>query len=907
MADQRRNHDQRPSPEALLEAARRDEGRLGRLKIFMGAAPGVGKTYEMLQQARARNKDGYDIVVGVVETHGRKETEALVDGLEVIPRRPIEYRGQRLEEMDLDAIIARRPQFVLVDELAHTNVVGSRHPKRYLDVEELLNRGINVYTTVNIQHFESLNDVVAQITGVRVRETVPDSVLDRADAIELVDITPDDLIQRLKDGKVYVPKQAERALEHFFSPANLTALRELALRRTAERVDEQLLMELQARAMPGPWPAGDRLLVCVSEDPRAAGLVRYTKRLADRLHAPWTALYVETKRSLQLTEEQRDRVADTLRLAQALGGEQVTIPGGDRRVADDVIGFAQPNNITQLIVGKSTRSRWFELLNGSVVRDLLRSCGNISVHVIAGEEIASEPVPKKTVRTAERPEPTDPQPFVFALLGIGAAVGVSELLWPWIGVQNTDLVFLTAIVAIAVRFGLWPSLFASVVSALCYNFFFTEPYYTFSIADPRNVIAIVFFTIVAIVVSNVAARARTLAVTALARARTTESLYAFSRKLAGVATLDDVLWATAYQTALMLKVRVVLLLPENGSIAVKAGYPPEDNLDDADLAAAKWAWDHNRAAGRGADTLPGAKRLFLPMRTSRGAVGVVGIDSDKPGPLLTPDQRRLLDALMDQAAVAIERVHLGEDLDEAERQVEADRLRAALLTSISHDLKTPLAAIIGAAGTLKAYAHELDDQAKVELISTITEESERLNRFIANLLDMTRLETGSIKPNTARHDVAEIVGSALERASKILAQHRVEIDIASSLPMLELDPVLFEQALFNLLDNAAKYAPSPSTVTIQGWQEDDTVKLDVADEGSGIPPEELDRIFDKFHRAQKGDQVRAGTGLGLAIARGFVEAMGGSIIAANRQDRTGAVFTITLPAPESTERLDTAA
>ena len=348
----------------------------------------------------------------------------------------------------------------------------------------------------------------------------------------------------------------------------------------------------------------------MSEDPRAAGLVRYTKRLADRLHAPWTALYVETKRSLQLTEEERDRVADTLRLAQALGGEPVTIPGGDRRIADDVIAFAQANNITQVIVGKSTRSRWFELLNGSVVRDLSRACGNISLHIIAGEEIAGEPLPKKTVRTAERQEPFDPKPYIFALLGVGAAVGVSELLWPWIGTQNTDLVFLTAIVAIAVRFGLWPSLLASVVSALCYNFFFTEPYHTFSIADPRNVIAVVFFTIVAIIVSNVAARVRTLAVTAMARARTTESLYVFSRKLAGVGTLDDLLWATAYQTALMLKVRVVLLLPENGSIAVKAGYPPEDVLDKADLAAAKWAWEHDRPAGRGSDTLPGAKRLF---------------------------------------------------------------------------------------------------------------------------------------------------------------------------------------------------------------------------------------------------------------------------------------------------------
>ena len=664
---------------------------------------------------------------------------------------------------------------------------------------------------------------------------------------------------------------------------------------------------MQARAISGPWPAGDRLLVCVSEDPRAAGLVRYTKRLADRLHAPWTALYVETKRSLQLTEEERDRIADTLRLAQALGGEQVTIPGGDRRIADDVIGFAQASNITQVIVGKSSRSRWFELLNGSVVRDLLRACGNISVHVIAGEEVAGETVPKKTVRTAERQEPSDPKPYIFALLAVGTAVGVSDLLWPWIGVQNTDLVFLTAVVAIAVRFGLWPSLLASVVSALCYNFFFTEPYYTFSIADPRNVIAVVFFTIVAIVVSNVAARARTLAVTAMARARTTEALYVFSRKLAGVGTLDDLLWATAYQTALMLKVRVVLLLPENDSIAVKAGYPPEDILDEADLAAANWAWEHNRPAGRGSDTLPGAKRLFLPMRTGRGAIGVVGIDSDKPGPLLTPDQRRLLDALIDQAALAIERVYLVDDLDQAKRRAEADRLRSALLTSISHDLKTPLAAILGAAGTLRGFTRELDDQGRVDLLSTIIEESERLNRFIANLLDMTRLEAGSIKPNMARHDIGEIVGTALERVSKILADHKVEIEIAPDLPMLELDPVLFEQVLFNLLDNAAKYAPPETTVRIRAWEEENTVKLQVLDEGGGIPPDEIERVFEKFHRAYKGDQVRAGTGLGLAISRGFIEAMGGTIDAANRSDRPGAVFTINLPVPKAAERLDTAA
>src|SRR5215467_10698502 len=414
MADQRRDSDQRPSPEALLEAARREERQSGRLKIFVGAAPGVGKTYEMLQQARARKQDGYDIVVGVVETHGRKETQALLEGLEVVPRKRLEYRGQSLEEMDLDALIARHPQITLVDELAHTNVDGSRHPKRYLDVEELLGRGIDVFTTVNIQHIESLNDVVAQITHVRVRETVPDAIFDRADAVELVDLTPDDLIERLKDGKVYVPKQAERALEHFFSPTNLTALRELALRRTAERVDDQLRSELQAHALQGPWAASERILVCVSEAPMAAGLVRYAKRLSDRLHAPFTALAIETGRSLQLSEEQRDRIADTLRLAQGLGGEAVTIPGGARRIADDVIGYAQANNITQIVVGKSTRSRWFEILHGSVVHDLVRRSADISVHVISGGDIEGGEIARKTVKPADTSIAVDPRPYAVA-------------------------------------------------------------------------------------------------------------------------------------------------------------------------------------------------------------------------------------------------------------------------------------------------------------------------------------------------------------------------------------------------------------------------------------------------------------------------------------------------------------
>jgi two-component system, OmpR family, sensor histidine kinase KdpD len=451
-------------------------------------------------------------------------------------------------------------------------------------------------------------------------------------------------------------------------------------------------------------------------------------------------------------------------------------------------------------------------------------------------------------------------------------------------------------------------LLASVAASLCYNFFFLPPIYTFTITDPTNVAAFFFFMLIAILVSNVAARVRTQADSAIGRIRTTELLYAFSRKLAGTATLDDVLWASAYQTALMLKVRVVLLLPENGVLTVKAGYPPEDQLDKADLAAANWAWGNDRPAGRGSDTLPGAKRLFLPMRTGRGLIGVIGIDDDKAGPLLTPDQRRLLDALVDQGALAIERVLLVEDMDRVKRTVESDRLRSALLTSISHDLKTPLASVLGAASTMRDLAGGLNEAEKRDLLATVIDESERLNRFIANLLDMTKLESGAIKPNTARHDIGEIVGSALRRASKILVHHKVSLELEADLPMLELDAVLFEQALFNLLDNAAKYAPPETTVSIKGWRDRNFVTLQILDEGDGIPQTELESVFDKFYRAQKGDHVRPGTGLGLAISRGFIEAMGGMIAADNRGDRSGAVLTIRLPVPSSASNvLDTAA
>jgi two-component system sensor histidine kinase KdpD len=886
--DDRGPRDRRPSPDALLKVAQQTQR--GRMKIFLGAAPGVGKTFEMLTAAHARKRERIDVVIGIVETHGRAETEALVAGLDAIPRRSVDYKGRTMAEMDIDAILTRRPHLVLIDELAHTNVPGSRHPKRYLDVEELLASGIDVYTTLNIQHVESLNDVVARITRIRVRETVPDSVIDRADEIELIDLTPADLIQRLQEGKVYVPAQAERAVRHYFQAGNLTALRELALRRTAQRVDDQMVDYMRSHAIQGPWAAGERVLVCIQGGAKASSIVRHAKRMADQIRAPWSAICVETPRNRRAGAREQDSASAALRLAQQLGAEPVVLPGQD--VADTIIDYARTNNVTHIIVGKSDRPRWSQMLLGSVTQRMINRAGGINIHVIEA--------PSEKMATPKRREPMPPQdlrPYGISVLLVAAALGFAFALHEILGIGNVALIFLTAILGSAVLNGLGPSLFACLLAVLAYNFFFLPPLYTFTIADPENVVALFVFAVVAVIASNLAARVRGQAVTARQRAKTTDDLYQFSRKLAVAVTLDDLLWATAHQIALMLKVRVVLLLPEGDSIEVRAGFPPEDVLEDADLAAAKWSWEKNRVAGRDSDTLPGAKWLFLPLRTGRGPVGVVGIIRDEPGPLLAPDQQRLLDALADQAALAIERIGLARDLAQARLQAETDRLRSALLTSISHDLRTPLASILGSASSLMSEAAHLDEPTRRALLGTILEESERLNRFIGNLLDMTRLESGALRPNSGLAVLSDVVGAALHRASKILAAHEVDVALEPGLPMLKLDMVLFEQVLFNLLDNAAKYAPSGTRITLAARREGETVVLRVLDEGEGIPGGDVERIFDKFYRARAADHRRAGTGLGLAICRGFVEAMGGHITAGNRRDRSGAVIAITLPIP----------
>lgn len=891
------DRDSRPSPDALLAQTKR-EGR-GRLKIFLGAAPGVGKTFEMLSQARKRRLDGVDVVIGVVETHGRIETDALTKGFEVIPKKRSLYKGRVIAEMDLDAILQRQPQLALVDELAHTNAEGSRHPKRYLDVEELLVAGIDVYTTVNIQHIDSLNDVIAQITRIRVRETVPDEVLDKADEIELVDTTADDLLQRLREGKVYVKAQAERALKHFFSPGNLTALRELALRKTAQRVDRDMTDYLRAHAIAGPWPAGERILVCINEHPSCAELVRRARRLADSFKASWTALYVESPRHLSLSEVEKDRIADTMRLAKRLGAEVMTIPGRDIALA--VLGFARKNNVTQILIGKSARTWWFELLHGSVVRDLMRQSGAISINAVTAE---GDVLGTKTVATAINIDGLVWQNYAWSALAVAVTVAVAWVFNAFTAhaLGSVGMFFLVPVLLSAIRFGLRPALMTAFVSVMAYNFFFLPPLYTFTIADPNNWLSFAILLLVAITAANLASSVRAQANLAAGRAAITGEMYQFTGKLAAIARLDDILWAAAYQIASMLKSNVVMLLPNSTTnrLEIRVGYPPEDELDAQDFAAAMWCWEKGTATGRNAETLPGAKRLFLPMRTGQGLVGVIGLLGQDGRGILTPDERRLLDSLLDQTALAIERSQLVERVDEAQVRAEADKLRVAILSSLSHDLRTPLASILGSATTLLSSGGLYDTKETAELLSTIREEAERLDRFVGNLLDMSRLEAGALGVKPEPVHVRELIEAVITRLSRRLSLHRIALDLPDDLPLVSVDPVLLEQAIANILDNAAKYAPTGSTVRIGAAASGSRVILTIEDEGPGIPPEDLSRIFDKFHRAKATDRRIAGTGLGLSVARGFVEAFGGTLEAANGTAGTGTILTVSLPVATET-------
>jgi two-component system sensor histidine kinase KdpD len=858
----------RPSPEALLAVAKRENR--GKLKVFLGAAPGVGKSFAMLEAAHRRQAEHVDVVVGLVETHGRMETGALLSGLEVLAPKTVEYRERTLTEFDLDSALARKPQLILVDELAHTNAPGSRHPKRWHDVAELLANGIDVYTTLNIQHLESVNDIVAQITHVKVRETLPDSVLEQADDIELVDLPSEELLKRLHEGKIYAGEQARRAAEGFFKAGNLAALRELALRRTAERVDAEMVDYMQRHGIAGPWPAGERILVCVSPQPDPVRLVRAGRRLADQVRAQWSAVYIETPRHMRLSDAERDRIAAALRLAEFLGGEARTIPGSD--IIEELLQLARKENVTQIVLGKIRRARWREFLLPSLVHELLRRTKGVAIHVVP-------PDPEEKVRARVR-WPTvdwDTEKWPRYAWGLGASVVAGFVAYgldTFLDLSALSLVFLIPVLYSAVTHGLLPSVFTSIVSMLIYNFFFLPPLYTFTIADPENILALIAFLVVAILTSNLAGRVRDQARAARRNYGTAVALYEFSRKLAATRALDDLLWATAHQIATMLSAKVVILLPEDGQLSIRVGYPPDDSLPPGDMAAANWAFDKKEPAGRGSTTLPNAERYYVPARTAAGVMAVVGVVPDRT---MDPEAQRLLDALVDQAAVGIERVQLGDQMAEAHILQESEKLRTALLSSISHDLRTPLSSIIGSVTSLLDYGGGLNDRGRRDLLQTIQEEAQRLNRFVANLLDMTKLKSGALELKREWTDLGDVIGSAIARARPQLKDRPIEVSVERAMPLLRLDHILFEQVLFNLLDNAAKYGPPTKPVRVSARRNGESVIISVVDHGPGIPTADLERVFDKFHRVRAGDRVVAGTGLGLSICRGIVEAHGGTI------------------------------
>jgi two-component system sensor histidine kinase KdpD len=887
-----KSDDQRPSADALLASAESEERRHGgRLKIFLGAAPGVGKTYTMLEAARLRKRQGSDVAIGIVETHGRSETGALLEGLEVIPRRRVEYKGRTIEEMDADAIIARSPRLVLVDELAHTNAPGSRHTKRFLDVEELLAAGIDVYTTLNIQHLESLNDAVATITGIRVRETVPDRIMERADEVELVDLSVEDLLARLREGKVYVPDQAERAIRSYFRPGNLSALRQLALRQAAERVDTQMHTYMRAHAIPGPWPTQERLLVSIGPSPLSPRLVRATRRMAERRRAEWFAVYVETPRHYRLSDADRDRVARTLRLAEELGGQAITIPG--ERIAEELVRFAQSRNITEIVTGKSRRSRWFELLHGSIVTQLIGNSGSIDIYVVTGDEDegdAGRPVAPPADRSTVAGD------LIWSLTAAAGAGLAAYALRSFIALPNLSMVFLVAVLVSAVARGLRASIIASIVSVMIYDFFFVNPLFTFTIASPQDLLALVSFLIVAFITSNLTARIRAQATAARRREERTAALYTLSRAVAGAVGIGKVTQEIAAQIAGHLGAKSVILLPDGGVLRQRSAHPPGTELNDRERGAATWAWQHNSAAGRGADTLPGETWLYLPLRGPDRALGVMAISPEESDTIILPDQRRLLEALADQAAVAIERARLAEDIERARLLNERDRLQATLLSSISHDLRTPLASILGSATTLQQSEAALDEAARGDLLSTIQEEAERLNRFVGNLLDTTRLESGAMKLNRDWAGIDDVLGTAIARLDRSLRDHALRVEIEPGLPLLRLDFVLAEQVFVNLLDNASRYSPAGTPIGLHAYRNGEGVTIDVEDRGRGVPPADLERIFDKFYRVEHGDRQIAGTGLGLSICRGIVEEHGGSIIAISPgAEGIGTIFRVTFP------------
>ncbi|MFG1463589.1 sensor histidine kinase KdpD [Xanthobacter sp. DSM 24535] len=881
----------RASPDALLAKAER-EGK-GKLRVFLGAAPGVGKTYAMCQAAKAAKEGGKDVVVGIVETHGRRETEAVTEGLEILPRRSIAYRGRLVPEFDLDAALARRPGLLLVDEYAHTNVPGSRHPKRWQDVRDILDAGIDVWTTLNIQHLESLNEVVQRISGVRVRETVPDTALQEADEVVMVDLPPDELLKRLAEGKIYIQDTAARAIENFFKPTNLTALRELALRRVAARVDSDLVEHMQGGAIEGPWAAGERILVCVGPDASAQRVVREAKRLADLADAPWFAVTVERPGALPSVAD-RQRIQEALRLAESLGAETRALVGND--LVAELLRFARFENVTQVVVAQARPSRLNRVLSRTLADALVRKADGIAVHVVTfGAE--AETAPARRVRSlhATRGETLG---YVVALGAVALATVAGEGLTEMVALPNVSMVYLLAVLVPAIQFGVRAAVFASLLSALTYNFFFIDPVYTFTIARPHEFLALAIFLIIAVLISTVAGHSRERADAAAIRMRAARRLYEFTRKLSALVDANAVAEGAASEIQTILGRSTAILVPRGTEIILAAAWPPEDRLDTASMSAARWALERNEPAGAGTGTLPSVPWLFLPLRARDVQVGVIGIESAGPAGPLDPESAVLLNTLADQTAVALDRSGLADEMANVKTAAEAERVRNILLASISHDFRTPLSSILGAATALIDYGERIAPEQRRDLLSQVREEAEHLDGMVRNLLSMTRLEAGALDLRRDWTDIGEVMSQAVVLAKRRGATQLFAVEGEKNLPLVFADQILLNQVLANVVGNAMRYAGPGAHVVLAARRVGNMIEISVTDDGPGIAPELLPHVFEKFVRAvREGADGGEGSGLGLAIAKGIVEAHGGSVTAQSPVEgtRRGARFTFLLP------------